>query len=108
MPDGRRPIALGPSNPPSTSPNKSVMKLGAYGPRHISSTGVTLHRFPKQVNFLQKFSCHNVVASSKGADLGSFGVRVAVEVWCRGDGQAPFSSTLTLGWGWVGREPWVG
>ena len=34
MPDGRRPIALGPSNPPSTSPNKSAMKLGAYGPRH--------------------------------------------------------------------------
>jgi len=47
--------------------------------------------------------------SSNGAGLGSFGAGVAVEVWCSGDvgGQAPSSLTLTLGWGWVGREPWV-
>jgi len=48
--------------------------------------------------------------SSNGAACGGIGVGVAVEVWCRGDvgGQAPSSLTLNLGWGWVGREPWVG
>ena len=42
-------------------------------------------------------------SSSKWSGLGSIGVGVAVEVWCRGDvgGQAPSSLTLTLGWGSV-------
>ena len=48
--------------------------------------------------------------SSNGAACVGIGVGVAVQVWCKGDvgGQAPSSLTLTLGWGWVGREPWVG
>jgi len=51
-----------------------------------------------------------VILSSNGAACGGIGVGVAVEVWCRGDvgGEAPSSLTLTVGWGWVGREPWVG
>jgi hypothetical protein len=62
QPDGRRLIARGSSNPPFTSPKKSVTKLGAYGPRHISTTGVTLHRSPKQADILKKFNGHSMVS----------------------------------------------
>jgi hypothetical protein len=50
VPDGRSPIAVGPSNPPLTSPNKYVMKIGTFGLRHISTTGVTLHRSLKKAD----------------------------------------------------------
>jgi hypothetical protein len=62
LPDGRFSTSRGPRNPPLTSPNKSVINLGAYGPRHISTAEVTLHRSPKQADFLQKFNGHSLVS----------------------------------------------
>jgi len=62
VPDGRRLIARGPSNPPLTSPKKSLTKLGAYGPRHISTTGVTLHHSLKQADILNKFNGHSMAS----------------------------------------------
>jgi hypothetical protein len=60
-PDGRRLIALGASNPPITLPTKSVINIGTFGPRHISTTGVTLHHFPKEADFFPEFNGHNMV-----------------------------------------------
>jgi hypothetical protein len=61
VPDVRRLIVPDPSNPPLTSPKKSVMKIGTFGPCHITTTGVTLLRSPKQAHILQKFNGHNMV-----------------------------------------------
>jgi hypothetical protein len=55
LPDGRRLIAHGPSYPPITSPYKSVMKIGMFQPRHITTTGVTLHRLLNQADICLKY-----------------------------------------------------
>ena len=53
VPDGRRPTTPGPSNTFSTLPPKSVGTVLVCGPRHISSTDVTLHLTPNQAHVLE-------------------------------------------------------
>ena len=52
-PNGRRRTTLLSSNPLFTSPTEIVGHSGIRGPRHISTSGITLHRTPKEADILK-------------------------------------------------------
>jgi hypothetical protein len=60
-PDGRRVTALDTSHSPITSPSETVTKKGTCRPRHITFTGATTHRFPKQADIFKEFNGHGMV-----------------------------------------------